>query len=269
MWWTQGVGSPYDKRVIQGLLGARSSDGDGEGERDPRPILVGLVHRYHSEIILENCWKLSEVEDPVLRAVSIVKDLTARQRAGEKEMYKEAARKNISRSQEDIQANIAYKIVGGRGSKREILEPLLGGQQTNSDGEVIWDREGDTGFSARGRMARRRLGAAAATYPNSLTVGRPEGGTGWGQNLGTALGQTGGHSGPHQSQCMTGGVTRGRGRGAGQISGRGRTAPWQARAGGSRDHQQQHWQQEAGGREWQDVGRRGSTRTRDISLSPP
>ena len=27
--------------------------------------------------------------------------------------------------------------------------------------------------------------------------------------------------------------------------------------------------QEAGGREWQDVGRRGSTRTRDISLSPP
>jgi ribosomal protein L15 len=68
---------------------------------------------------------------------------------------------------------------------------------------------------------------------------------------------------------MTGGVTSGRGRGAGQISGRGRTAPWQARAGGSRDHQQQHWQQEAGGREWQDVGRRGSTRTRDISLSPP
>ena len=52
----------YDKRVIQGLLdelgvdigveqdikfvrrlGARSSDEDGEGERDPRPILVGLV----------------------------------------------------------------------------------------------------------------------------------------------------------------------------------------------------------------------------------
>ena len=130
----------YDKRVIQGLLdelgvdigveqdikfvrrlGARSSDGDGEGESYPRPILVGLVHRYHSEIILENCWKLSEVEDPVLRAVSIVKDLTARQRAGEKEMYKEAARKNISRSQEDIQANMAYKIIGGRGSKREIL----------------------------------------------------------------------------------------------------------------------------------------------------
>ena len=38
-------------------------------------------------------------------------------------------------------------------------------------------------------------------------------------------------------------------------------------AGGNRDHQQQHWQQEEGGREWQDVGRRGSTRPRDISLS--
>ena len=51
---------------------------------------------YHSEVNLENCWKLSMVEDPALSAVSIVKDLTARHRAGEKEMYKEAARKNLS-----------------------------------------------------------------------------------------------------------------------------------------------------------------------------
>ena len=125
----------YDKRVIQGLLdelgvdigveqdikfvrrlGARSSDGDGEGERDPRPILVGLVHRYHSEIILGNCWKLSEVDDPALRTVSIVNDPTSRQRAREKEMYKEATGKNLLRSQDNIKANMAYKVVGPRGS---------------------------------------------------------------------------------------------------------------------------------------------------------
>ena len=51
---------------------------------------------YHSEVNLENCWKLSMVEDPALSAVSIVKDLTARHRAGEKEMYNEATRKNLS-----------------------------------------------------------------------------------------------------------------------------------------------------------------------------
>ena len=66
------------------------------------PSLVGLVHRYHSEVILENCWKLSGMDAPALRAVSIVKDLTAKQRAGEKEMYKEAPIKNLSRTEENI-----------------------------------------------------------------------------------------------------------------------------------------------------------------------
>ena len=69
---------------------------------------------YHSEVHLENCWKLSMVEDPALRAVSIVKDLTARHRAGEKEMYKEAASKNISKTEENIENNMAFKIVGPR-----------------------------------------------------------------------------------------------------------------------------------------------------------
>ena len=96
-------------------LGARSSAGSGEEERDPRPILVGLVHRYHSKVILDNCWKLSEMNDPALRAVAIEKDLTAKQRSGEKEMYKEAASKNISRTEENIENNMAFKIVGPRG----------------------------------------------------------------------------------------------------------------------------------------------------------
>ena len=38
-------------------LGARAREG---GKRDTRPLLVGLVHKYHAELILQNCWKLGD-----------------------------------------------------------------------------------------------------------------------------------------------------------------------------------------------------------------
>ena len=174
-------------------LGARTREGHEQEARGPRPILVVFVHRYHAEVILESCWKLSEANDPELRAVSIVKDLTLKQRAREKEIYKEVARKNLSRSQEDVEANMAYNVVGPRGSKREILAPLLVGQQISSEGDVVWDREADTGFSDRRRVrGGMRLGSAAATYPNS-------GQTGGGDRMGSESGYSSGTD--TQSEC--------------------------------------------------------------------
>jgi hypothetical protein len=49
----------------------------------------------HSELILDNCWKLADNSNE-----DGVSDLTMRQRAGERELYKEAARKNLKRSRE-------------------------------------------------------------------------------------------------------------------------------------------------------------------------
>ena len=49
----------------------------------------------HSELILDNCWKLADNSNE-----DGVSDLTMRQRAGERELYKEAARKNLTRSRE-------------------------------------------------------------------------------------------------------------------------------------------------------------------------
>ena len=50
----------------------------------------------HSELILDNCWKLADNsnEDGVSKLTMM------RQRAGERELYKEAARKNLTRSRE-------------------------------------------------------------------------------------------------------------------------------------------------------------------------
>ena len=112
--------------------------------REPRPLLVGFLHRQHSELIQNNSWKLSELSDPGMRTVSVVKDLTMKQRSGKKELLREAARKNCDRNQEELERNIAHKVVGRRGSKREILCPLRFGENIDEEGEVVWDRE-DTG----------------------------------------------------------------------------------------------------------------------------
>ena len=258
---TIGVDVGVERGDIKNVrrLGARNSGGVGEEERGPRPILVVLAHRYHAESILGRSWVLSKAVNPEDREVSIVKDLTTKQRAREKEIYREVARKNLTRTREEVVDNMAYKVVGPRGSRREIFAPLRPGERVGLEGDVVWEREGVTGFSDRRRLrGGRRLGSAAATYPNSLAVGRPEGGTGWGQSQGTALGQTHGQSVPHQSLGLQGGGALGQGRGGLAPFGRGGGRE----AGGSRKTQG------CADREgWQMVGRGGNTRTR-AQLSP-
>ena len=96
----------------------------------------------------------------------------------------------------------------------------------------------------------------AATYPNSLPVGKPGGGTAWGQTQDTA-----------QQRLVGQGLStpqgRGGGRGRGAEANRGPTNTGRGGRGGDRDHHQ-----EVQGREWQEVGKGGSTRKRDISTSP-
>ena len=136
-------------------LGPRPGDTDGE-RGDPRPLLVGFTHRHHTELITENSWKLSESGNPENRKVSVVR----RQRAGEKEMLREVARKNLARA------------------KREILAPIRVGEEVNEEGEVVWVTESEGGLAGGRVLARggRQYGPAAATYPNCSSLGRKGGG---------------------------------------------------------------------------------------------
>ena len=223
-------------------LGARVSDGE---KRDPRPLLLGLVHRHSSELILENCWKLGESSNEAYRAMSVVRDLTLRQRAGERELYKEAAMKNLARSLEQQEENMVFKVVGRRGSKREILAPLRPGEVINSAGEVIWasEEEGTSGGTVGGRG---RTGPAAATYPNCVPVGTPGGFRG--MSPGTPLGQT-----------------------MGQSTARGRRGGWRGRGGGVSPGSRAQLQKEldrCAGTGGTAAGRGGSVRQREVSRSP-
>ena len=158
-------------------LGARGGNMD-TGKREPRPLLIGLIHRHHSEGIPQNSWKLGKANNVVLRSVSVVKDLTLKQREGERELYKEAASKNLV-TQEQIEQNMAFKVVGRRGSKREILAPLRHGEVINTAGEVTWGEVETMGITGRVR------GEQVMSSPNCVPIGRA-GGT-WGKTQDTPL----------------------------------------------------------------------------------
>ena len=54
-------------------------------------------------------------------------------------MMVEAKAKNLNRSDDEQSKNLFYKLVGKRGSKREILAPLLPGEYMDKDGQVVRD----------------------------------------------------------------------------------------------------------------------------------
>ena len=117
-------------------MGDKEKGRNGEG-RDisiPRPLLEGLSCRAIQELILDNSWKLAD--SSILCGVSVVRDLTARQRVRKHEMGSEATKSNLERQQEDIEGNLAFKVIGKRGEKRVINAPLRKGEVVNELGEV-------------------------------------------------------------------------------------------------------------------------------------
>ena len=158
-------------------LGDRENDKNGQirNKSVPRPILVGLKFKYHHERILDSTWKLSESENDSVRCVSVVKDLTTRQRAGEMDLIKETAKKNIERSEEDVDRNMVFKVVGRRGEKREIKVPLREGEVVNQDGLVLWEENLSKagGFlSGRKRVTgKKKFGQVMKSGGNSQPLG--------------------------------------------------------------------------------------------------
>ena len=66
--------------------------------------------------------------------ISIVPDLTARQRKEEKDLRKEAERLNSELSREDS-LNYSWKTVGPRGEKRLVKVKIREGEKTNKNGK--------------------------------------------------------------------------------------------------------------------------------------
>ena len=79
---------------------------------------------------------LGQSKNSTAEEINIVRDLTARQRQREAEMMNEACRKNLERSEEELEQHLVYKVVGRKGEKREIKVPLRHGEDLDEDGRV-------------------------------------------------------------------------------------------------------------------------------------
>ena len=87
-----------------------------KGER-PRPLLVGMRTTDDKELLLENAKYL---RDTHFSNIGISKDLTPQEVREEKEMEREAERRNKELSQEDRAKNLKWLVVGQKGEKRFV-----------------------------------------------------------------------------------------------------------------------------------------------------
>ena len=117
-----------------------------------RPLLVGFKYQGDQEYLLANTWKLAK--DRQTAGVSVVRDLTDKERKRERDLMSEAKGKNLDRTSEEVSKNLVFKIVGERGRRREILVPLRDGEVIDRDGSVV-ETEHRVGG---GRTSWRRAG---------------------------------------------------------------------------------------------------------------
>ena len=110
---------------------------EGEKQNDqPRPLKVVLRKKEERDLALANAHKLNRCEQEEWRRVTVVSDLTRRQRNEEVDMRKLAASKNLELSREEIDKGEAWKVVGKRGAKRIQLVKLYRDEMVTVTGEV-------------------------------------------------------------------------------------------------------------------------------------
>jgi hypothetical protein len=89
----------------------------GEMGDDPRPMVIGLENEEEKRHLLG---RARELKNTKYSDISIVPDLTRKQRNREARMKEEAEEKNKGLTEEEKSRNIKWMVVGRRGEKRII-----------------------------------------------------------------------------------------------------------------------------------------------------
>ena len=82
-----------------------------------RPLLLIFKARSDRDRLLDRAPRLSRHQDEEFRKISIVSDLTQKQRKLEQDMFKRAEKLNLERSSEMISKNLCHKVLGRRGER--------------------------------------------------------------------------------------------------------------------------------------------------------
>jgi hypothetical protein len=130
----------------------------GEQSDRPRPLIVGFFTEWAKDIVLKNARKLMDSE---LSGVTLVPDLTDKQRKAEKELTEEAERRNREELEEDdVAKNLSWKVVGKKGQRR-LLKTV--DRQDSTRGQFRGARGGTS--HQRGLRAAAPVFAPRAAVP--------------------------------------------------------------------------------------------------------
>jgi hypothetical protein len=124
----------------------------GEKSDRPRPLIVGFYMEWSKEIVLKHAKRLM---NSTMNEVTIVPDLTDKQRKAEKELDGEAMRRNRDElNEEDLAKNLMWKVVGKKGQKR-LMKVYNNGTETGGE----WTRVRGAGRPGRTRAGTSRGGS--------------------------------------------------------------------------------------------------------------
>ena len=125
----------------------------GEKGPNPRPMVIGLENEEEKRHILIRSRNLQGTR---FQDISVVPDLTRKQRELEDKMRRDAEEKNKFLTSEDLANNLRWLVVGKRGEKRIIKgveRPMRGGGQFGRNGGLRggqeWWRNGPGGQSTQ------------------------------------------------------------------------------------------------------------------------
>ena len=118
-----------------------------DGQTKPRPMLIGFKNVQKRSKILDNLKKLARTK---YKTISIVPDLTAKQRLEDQNLRKEAEKKNEELDEEE-QGNWEWKVVGLKGHRRLVKTKIYSNKKRQHSGT---DKEESNRQATRPRIGR-------------------------------------------------------------------------------------------------------------------
>jgi hypothetical protein len=170
------------------LLGVRRL-GKTRTDETSRPLLLIFRQKSDRDLLLEKAPRLSKDQDEYWRKISVVADLTKKQRELEQSMFKRAEERNLTRSTEEQAKNLCHKVLGRRGERVIRVVELREWEMISGEGKVIHKEESDRGTNqptgqersrgatqSTGQESRKRSRSPGTTPPARRTVRAGRGG---------------------------------------------------------------------------------------------
>ena len=142
-------------------------------KKSSRPTMVVFNSIRDRDQVLDSARLLSKSNNPSWKLVRIVPDLTPSQRDAEEKLRKECLHNNLHRSQEDIENNMVFKLVGMKGSQ-QLKKFALRDTETLHKGRVV-PKEVVNRIKDKSEVEEMDIAAAPHSTPKK---GRKEGDAG-------------------------------------------------------------------------------------------